>query len=392
MRNKYIHEDWYYPMNDRHKEPSYKVPPGDPVLERPTTPIRLAHIDTGFGGHPCVSDRFSESKTISFYEEKAKYANSFSVCPRQGFGELLSEEQLLRSQFSDHGLATGAFIIGKPTNLPDGESLPLHGMCSHLGRIQDYIDFIPMRVMGSVNLSEDSCERLVKAVKWAIDNDCKVISMSFGMYRPKPFYEVSKDLIGRLRGAFEAARNAGVILCCASGQGVPKMMYPAKLALEDLCISCGPSTQKGVPWTNAKQAQDSNEVVSPSPIWSQFEANYITICAPGTKMPKAYWKKTGRFVAYYKAGLMKSEGSSYSTAFVAAIAALWYGQLERNLELRATYQSHEIMSVFKRFLQETATSWKDNSPLNPYGPGIINPARLLDTVLRHGEEATQRVV
>jgi hypothetical protein len=385
-------------MNDRHKEPSYKVPPGGPVLKQPTKPIRLAHIDTGFGKHPCVSGRFAENNTISFYEEKAKHANSYSVCPRQGFGELLTEEQLLRSQFSDHGLATGAFIIGQPTNSSDGKSLPLHGMCSHLGRIQDYIDFIPMRVMGSVNMSEDSCERLVKAVKWAIDNDCKVISMSFGMYRPKPFYEVSKDLIGKLKNAFEEAQNSGVILCCASGQGVPKMMYPAKLALEDLCISCGPSTQKGIPWTEAKQAQDSNEVVSPSPMWSQFEANYITICAPGTKMPKAYWKKTGFILTHYKADLMKSEGSSYSTAFVAAIAALWYGQLELKREANkkhqiefegVTYKTHQIVSVFKRFLQETAIPWKDNSPLNPYGPGIINPARLLDTVVLPGSEASK---
>ena len=350
--NTYTHGDWYYPLATR------------PTVKQPRKKIRLAHIDTGFAWHPCVDGDFDENNTMSFYKPT-----------RKGVGELRRPEELYKfgSLFLDHGLATGAFVIGHPYSSKSSNSsntntssvtLPLNGMISNAAA---FIDFIPMRVIDSVDISTADCKRLSLAINWAVDNDCSVISMSFGSMSVGAGLDSSVPI---LRPAFERARNKGVILCCASGQGIPYMMYPGQFSLEGLCITCGPSTKDQIPH-NAGM----------SPFWSTFKDGYVTICAPGAQMPKACWVNTGNLIKpNYSAGMMESEGSSYSTAFVASIAALWLAQHETAIDELKRLSPEKVMDLFKLTIQQTATPFAGlpkGIARELFGPGIINPHRLL---------------
>src|SRR5690349_657231 len=132
--NTYTHGDWYYPLATR------------PTVKQPKKKIRLAHIDTGFAWHPCVDGAFDENNTMSFYKP-----------PKKGVSELRRPEELYKfaSLFLDHGLATGAFVIGHPYSSKSSNSsntstssisLPLNGMISNADA---FIEFIPMRVIDS---------------------------------------------------------------------------------------------------------------------------------------------------------------------------------------------------------------------------------------------------
>ena len=98
-------------------------------------------------------------------------------------------------------------------------------------------------------------------------------------------------------------------------------------------------------------------------------------------MPKAYWANTGNwFNPDYSAGLMESEGSSYSTAFVASIAALWLAQHETAIDELKRTSPEKVMDLFKVTIQQTATPFAGLPKgiiKGIFGPGIINPQRLL---------------
>lgn len=343
--NTYRWGDWYYPVSHR------------PKIAKPRKPIRLAHIDTGFAQHPCVTGRFNPANAMSFYDGI-----------HQGPDQLLQPKDIqfkIDQWFRSHGLATGAFIIGG-TGWEPGFAYPLAGMLSDTP--PGIVDFIPMRVIDSVDLGASDCKRLSTAIHWALNNDCKVISMSFGSVTVGSFFD--RASVTLLRTALEAARDKGVILCCASGQGVPFMMYPGMFSLEDLCITCGPSTRDKDPWVGSAMA----------PSWEKFDKGYVTICAPGVNMPKAYWRDIGDLKAIYRPGLMESEGSSYSTAFVASIAALWLAKHDETIELMEANSRTAMLvpKIFKQVVQDTATSFSRRQGPE-FGPGIINPHKVLDT-------------
>lgn len=98
-------------------------------------------------------------------------------------------------------------------------------------------------------------------------------------------------------------------------------------------------------------------------------------------MPKACWVNTGNLIKpNYSAGMMESEGSSYSTAFVASIAALWLAQHETAIDELKRLSPEKVMDLFKLTIQQTATPFAGlpkGIARELFGPGIINPHRLL---------------
>ena len=182
------------------------------------------------------------------------------------------------------------------------------------------------------------------------------------------------DDFTELKSALTRAKDAGAIVCVASGQGDLSELWPGKFGREDLCITCGPSTQGLEPWTLSTPPDQSPTQKLMTPTWKSFGEGYVTICAPGFNMPKTYWRVEN---GEYAPSVGQSEGSSYSTAFVAGIACLWYtrhAQALRNLPNKG-----EIVAIFRRALQGTCLAFKgDYSKLSRmYSRGIVEPSLLL---------------
>jgi hypothetical protein len=323
--------DWYWPMVERLLPSAY---------ETPRKVIRIAHLDTGISRHPCLVDGFVDGK--SFYDGGG---NGVISWPDDGPLKYLV----------DHGTATASLIAGSHG---PGSSLRMSGMAllqppTGMEAERGPAVVVPCQVSSSVALFQADVDRVAAAINWAVDNDCKVITISLGS-------EGLKD--SNLEKAVRRAYDNGVILCAASGQIVPFMLWPASFALKtygELCICCGPSTPEKTPWKLAN--------------WWSWADDYVTIAAPANHMPKATWQ-SGAPATYApeKAILTQSEGSSYSTAYTAAAAALWYSKYWNDLQ---KVKKSEIVGLFRSLLVKTCDPWAERG-LN-IGPGILNPARLL---------------
>lgn len=160
-----------------------------------------------------------------------------------------------------------------------------------------------------------------------------------------------------LTRAVERAYKSGVIVCCASGQLAPGMVWPAIYAMKGWSICCAPSNEDNKP--------------SPQSIWPMFWNGYVTIAAPGEYMPKACWKDDN--CSSNEARLEKSEGSSYSTAYTASVAALWWAL---NHEQLSKMDKRDIVPLFRYTLAKTCNRWNGTYGKN-FGPGILDPNKVL---------------
>jgi hypothetical protein len=323
--------NWFWPMVER-------LPPS--AYEAPRKEIRIAHLDTGISRHPCLVGGYVDGK--SFYDGGG---NGVISWPDDGPSKYLV----------DHGTATASLIAGSHG---PGSSLSMSGMTllqapTGMEAERGPAVVVPCQVSGSVALFPADVARVATAINWAVDNDCKVITISLGS-------EGFKD--GDLERAVRRAHDNGVILCAASGQYLPLMLWPASFALKahgELCICCGPSTPEKTPWKLAN--------------WWSWADDYVTIAAPGNHMPKATWQSGAPDTyAPEKAIITQSEGSSYSTAYTAAVAALWYSKYWNDLQ---NVKKSEVVGLFRSLLVKTCDPWAERG-LN-IGPGILNPARLL---------------
>jgi subtilisin family serine protease len=216
--------DWFWPMADRLSLSEYGSI---------TKQIRVAHIDIGISLHPCLINGFIEGN--SFVNELVKVIND-------GGRGIISWNSVKKSLFPfiDHGTATAGLIIGSHA-LDPASTLSVPGMV--LLKQSDGAEakrgpvvLVPCRVSDSVILTEFEIPRVADAIRWAVDRDCKVVSISLGS-------EGIED--NRLEAAVRYAHDNGVIVCAAAGQYVPFMLWPASFAREtngSLCICCGPST------------------------------------------------------------------------------------------------------------------------------------------------------
>ncbi|UOB18329.1 S8/S53 family peptidase [Abyssalbus ytuae] len=293
--------------------------------------IKIAHIDTGITEHPYLEGGFIKENTMDF----TKPQNN-----QKGKG-VITVEKALSKKFGDHGTATAGLIINNE------EDENIKGIIPRWMIDNKMIEFHSYRVGNSVVLSINAVNRLSKAINHAVKEGCKIISISLGA-------EGFEDR--KLRLAMEYAVNNGVIICCAAGQLVPFQIYPAAFSHENLCICCAASTAQNEPWK--------------STWWNSFQNGYVTIAAPGTSMPKIYWEDIDN------PSVKKSEGSSYSTAYTASVAALWYLKNYKSLSKRA---GNEIVRIFKTRIQYTRIPWEDNRGYsrNKIGPGILNPKGVL---------------
>lgn len=316
---------WFWPSDERLPRSSYTAP----------SPIRVAQADTGVSSQPCLVGGFDPAKSMNFFFPEGQREGKGVTCWGQG-----------APMFVSHGTSTGGLVIGQPT-----DGMNLSGMT-----IRDVVDLVPCRIADSVLLNPPDLTRLADCINWAVGEGIKVITISLGAIA----LQGDRALIV-LTKAVENAFKKGVIICAAAGQIAPGMIWPGVYSLKGWLIACGPSKSGNVP--------------SAQSIWPFFQNGYVTIAAPGENMPQAGWKNG--ICASDEAELGTSEGSSYSTAYTASVAALWWAH---NYDALSKMDPRQIVPLFRNTLQKTCTPWNGNYGTSKFGPGIVNPNKAITSM------------
>ncbi|GIK86233.1 MAG: hypothetical protein BroJett026_17140 [Betaproteobacteria bacterium] len=200
---------------------------------------------------------------------------------------------------------------------------------------------MPLRVSSSV--VHFSWLRLTAALWHAIGRQAHVVSMSLGGPMPS----------GALEEALGAAVDANLVLVAAAGNQWPFVVYPARY---DEVVACAAVNILRKRWAGSAAGAD------------------VDVAAPGESVWRARAEPTGFDVA-------RSSGTSYATAHVAGMAALWLAHHGR-ANLVAKYGRGGVPAVFKELLTTagvagTPASWPDDV----MGAGIANAHALLSAPL-----------
>lgn len=180
------------------------------------------------------------------------------------------------------------------------------------------------------------------AIAHATQAGCDVISMSLG------------GVPGRaLRRAIRAAIESHQIVLAAAGNCVPMVVWPAKYSE---VIAVGGSNAADLPWKGSSAG------------------SAVDICAPAELVWRAERDAQNDPLSTVAAG----QGTSFATALVAGVAALWlshYGRAAVIAEAQARGTS--VQNLFRTALRATARrpgGWETDR----YGAGIVDARALLD--------------
>ncbi|MCC2672103.1 MAG: peptidase and in kexin sedolisin, partial [Armatimonadetes bacterium] len=207
---------------------------------------------------------------------------------------------------------------------------------------------IPLRVSSSViHLSFGNvCSAFAEAIK----REAHVISMSLG----GPFGS------GPLITAVREALDQGIIVVSAAGNHAPTTVFPARVAG---VIACAASNVLTAPWRFSGLGSE------------------VAITAPG----ELVWHDTRSHQGVD--GLTSGSGTSYATANVAGLAALWLSFHGRDA-LAAKYGLPGIPFAFRMCLQESANKQPKflRQGKGGFGAGVVDAEALLLETLPHQEE------
>ncbi|MBI4471643.1 MAG: S8 family serine peptidase [Acidobacteria bacterium] len=231
--------------------------------------------------------------------------------------------------FPGHGTGTASVIM---SDISPGVS----GVAPHA-------EIIPLRVSNSV--IHLSMENVTQAIHRAIDRKAHVISMSLGGLPSLALHSAIRDAV-----------NEGIIVAAAAGNYVGAVVWPARY---DEVIAVAACNIEEEDW------------------WASSRGDAVDVSAPGESVWKAAAKrKTNAPPAF---DVNRSSGTSFATAHVAGIAALWLEKHDRT-KLIAKYGKPGMVAVFKALLLKTArrpSGWDTGR----FGAGIAHAGTLLSEPL-----------
>lgn len=248
------------------------------------------------------------------------------------FEEQADPTDPLTGEHPGHGTATGSVIMS--------------GVDPNVAGAAPLARLVPLRVSDTV--LHFSWMRLSRALYHAVDRQCHVVSMSLG----GPFGS------GALHDAVRFAVERGLILIAAAGNHWPAVVYPARYAEVIAASAC--NAQK-VPWSGTARGPA------------------VDITGPGESVWRALTRASGFSVE-------PSSGTSYATATVAGIAAMWVAFHGRDA-LVARYGAGALAGVFRELLMATAQRpprWDTTR----HGAGIADALALLRAPLPDTAPAT----
>lgn len=232
-------------------------------------------------------------------------------------------------RFPGHGTGT-ASVLASPDE-PDADG--------RMTGVAPAAHVMPLRV--STSVVHLSLANVTKAIYYAVDHGCQVISMSLG----GPFG------FGYCHDSVRYAVERGVIVVAAAGNEVGFVTYPAAFPEAVAVSGCDVGRR---PWRGSSHGPA------------------VDIGAPAADVWKASIDGAPPHVG-------QSSGTSFATASVAGVAALWLAYHGRD-RLIAKYGAAGVPRVFVALLQRTCQPGVD-WPAGEYGPGIVDAKKLLEADL-----------
>ena len=289
---------------------------------------KIGHPDTGYSDHIDLDDYALKKDKKNNFIEKDK----LPIDP-------LRDPSI--STNPGHGTATGSVIIsrGDVTDSPPKNS---EGGTTGKGKITGVApkaDLVPYRAIRSV--VRFTYGNIEKAIYKAANDGSSVISLSLGGTGHNA-----------LNAAMEYAIGNNVIIVAAAGN-IPGIgvVYPARYPF---CIAVAANNIDDKPWDGSTYGEE------------------VTVSAPGEAVWRAFRSKPDEETDIVE----PSCGTSYSTASVAGVAALWLAYHKREKLINSFDPDTKLQFVFKRLLKDTAWS-PEGCDQNKYGSGIVNAEDLL---------------
>jgi|GEM_PF-5344755 len=291
---------------------------------RPGNGVRIAHPDTGWYYHEVWNQGVTEHRNL---DHRAGW--NFVENSRNG-GEWNSLDRMDGS-FNGHGTSTASVMVAAPNRKITG--------------VAPWATVVPIRAGRSVVLNGGVAE-LTKAIEFArTKTNCRIISMSLGWYNLDPI----------LRKEIQEAVKKNIIVVAAAGQYNPLLETCEPARYSEVVGVAGIDgfnlVREGEPWKYSGRDPEGT----------------ITISAPATPIYRAKATSGSRNV------YADSEGTSYATAFVAGIAAMWL-----SYHFHDGYEGNiPAYKCFKEHLDRTAARhWPDREK---WFVGLVDAEQLIKT-------------
>lgn len=293
--------------------------PRDPALAY-EPPIRVGHPDTGYTEHPEFDPpRVLESDGTNIADGTADPSDPLVTT--------------LTNRHPAHGTSTGSLIMsgGPDQNPPAGDVIAGVAPEAHL---------VPIRCVDHTAFIANGA--VAAALEYATQQNCDVVSISLG---------------GQWTPGFEAALNEAVydrsmIVVAAAGQCIGSVVNPA--AYDD-CIAVAGCGQADQPWQHSSRGPE------------------VDIAAPAEDVRLAEVRRVNGVVTY---AVGVGSGTSFATAYVGGVAALWLHHRGRvAVRNAATARGLTVQHLFRKIAADTAdvpNGWPAG-----FGSGIIRADRVL---------------
>ena len=288
--------------------------------QRPGAGVKVGHPDTGYTPHPELADAARILAADGYDYEDDDPDPLDPLAPG-------------RLDHPGHGTSTGSVILSAAGGAIGGHGPFVSGAAPHAL-------LVPIRTTESVVLF--SMRGLRRALDHARSAAVSVVSISLG----GPF-----EGFGTHR-AMQRAVDAGSIVVAAAGNEVGFVVFPAAF---DEAIAVAASNVHDQPWRGSSRG------------------DAVDITAPGESVwrAKTLRDRNGELTFLVERG----NGTSYATATMAGIAALWVSYHGAST-LSQKYGAAHIARVFKQLLQKTCRTPKGWNT-EEYGPGIVDATALL---------------
>lgn len=281
--------------------------------------ILVGHPDTGYTNHPEITSKGQILKRRGFDFEDNKSD------PRDP----------LVGSAPGHGTSTASVIMS-----PWGGDIG--GRDKFVSGTAPKAQLIPLRV--STSVVHISFRKVAKAIRFAADSGCHVISMSLGgPFGPR-----------YLERAIDYAIGKGVIVLAAAGNFWPFVVYPARFHQVVAVAACDCRRR----------------------IWSgSATGGTVDVTAPGESVWRARTRKTAvRF------DVNRSSGTSYAVAATAGICSLWLAFHGRR-KLIARYGAGSLAAVFQSLIKSNGVFTPRSWDKRKHGTGIVDAEALLSAKL-----------
>ena len=215
------------------------------------------------------------------------------------------------------------FVVGAA---PEAELVPLRVTRPRLG--------LPAPI-----LFESGARHLRDAIRYAVHRaECHVISISLGWFGNSSLHEAVREAVQK-----------NVIVVATSGNYVPLVVWPA--AYPEVIAVAGCDAQRR-PWPSASTGPQ------------------VDVSGPAARVWVAGFTHTGLPAA------SQSNGTSFATATLAGIAALWLAFHGRAFLLDRYHNECTLNDVFRFLVRQTSDPFSTYTP-SGYGAGIYNARRIL---------------